>query len=273
MYRNLGNRRKAANGQDGLFREIDDEKLKKNRKKFMSFSKRKQQHYQQRQYMKKQSQYQQSAGNGAGAGGSHSTASISSSYSSHSLRSPTNISSPPPSSLQTTAPPPPPPPPLALDMTVQSGMIPSSPSSSLFYGGDRAPESAKNSPASIFNMISSNTQRLFSFQSPSSPTPPPSGTTNATSTSNMLLNTPNSRTMPTSLESDSDLYNRLGNDDDVVIGTGARKHQLKLDLNQDDADGLQQSDFIVSANRTTSNLESPVGTVSDLIKSKVLSKF
>lgn len=77
--------------------------------------------------------------------------------------------------------------------------------------------------------------------------------------------------MPNSLESDSDLYNKLSNDDDDVImgnsvtGVG-RKQQLKLDFN--DAD-LQQSDFIVGANRPPSNLESPVGTVSDLIKSKV----
>lgn len=99
-------------------------------------------------------------------------------------------------------------------------------------------------------------------------------------------------TMPQSLESDTDLYNKLGNDDDdlVVIGRGGRggsvsgggagasgggsasggsggrkQAQLTLDLN--DAD-LQQSDFIVAANRSGS-IESPVGTVSELIKSKV----
>ena len=103
-------------------------------------------------------------------------------------------------------------------------------------------------------------------------------------------------TMPQSLESDTDLYNKLGNDDDdlVVIGRGGRggsvsgggagasggggggsgpsggtvgrkQAQLTLDLN--DAD-LQQSDFIVGANRSGS-IESPVGTVSELIKSKV----
>lgn len=222
----------------------------------MSFSKRKQQHYQQRQYLKKQSQYQNNSGSNAtpntngGGGASNSTASISSSYSSHSLKSP---SQPPASSSTTTT--------AAasgatLDMTVQSGMIPTSPSSIFSAVGGEPPESAKNSPASIFNMISSNTQRLFSFQQ--SPT-----STNVANTSSS-----SSSRMPTSLESDSDLYNKLGNDDDVVIGTGTRKHQLKLDLN-DDVDALQQSDFIVTPNRPPSNLESPVGTVSDLIKTKV----
>lgn len=260
-----GNRRKAANADGNTFlRDIDDEKLKKNRKKFMSFSKRKQQHYQQRQYLKKQSQYQNGAGAAsavvaAAAASSNSTASISSSYSSHSLKSPHVPPSSPPASAASGGQP-------ALDMTVQSGMIPTSPSS-LFSGGDYlANESAKSSPASIFNMLSSNTQRLFSFQSPSSPTT----TTAQSSSAAAATNNPATR-MPTSLESDSDLYNKLGNDDDIAIGTGTRKHQLKLDLN-DDGD-LQQSDFIVGANRPPSNLESPVGTVSDLIKTKVFFKL
>lgn len=232
----------------------------------MSFSKRKQQHYQQRQYLKKQNQYQQQQQQQQQKN-IYSTVSISSSYSSHSLKSSPLPTTPTPTTLTTT--PTATAPPAPLDMTVQSGMTspqppaqPLSPSyattSSSRVAGSTTSEvgsvlaEPKSSP-SLFNMISSNTQRLFSFQSPQSPTSRIGG-----------------GGVPPSLESDSDLYNKLANDDDddVVMrstaSNGRRKQQLTLDL----ADDEHQSDFIVGANRSGS-IESPVGTVSDIIKSKV----
>lgn len=106
-------------------------------------------------------------------------------------------------------------------------------------------------------MISQNTQKFFSFQT-------------ATNQSGPVTNT------TTNLAgSDSDLYNKLSNEDEVDVDVVKSKQQLQLHLNHDQDD--VESDFVLTAangadgesKQPTATIESPVGTVGELLKSRV----
>ena len=108
---------------------------------------------------------------------------------------------------------------------------------------------------SLFNMISQNTQKFFSFQTATNQSGPVTTTTNLAG-------------------SDSDLYNKLSNEDEDDVDVVKSKQQLQLHLNHDQDD--VESDFVLTAangdgesKQPTATIESPVGTVGELLKSRV----